>query len=100
MDVVYNHTHDANSSFNKIVPYYYYRYTSTGVNTSASGCGNDTASERYMFGKFMVNSVKYWASEYDLDGFRFDLMGLHDLDTMQQVENAVHTINPEAIIYG
>ena len=100
MDVVYNHTHDANSSFNKIVPYYYYRYTSTGVNTSASGCGNDTASERYMFGKFMVDSVKYWASEYDLDGFRFDLMGLHDLDTMQQVENAVHTINPEAIIYG
>ena len=100
MDVVYNHTHDANSSFNKIVPYYYYRYTSTGVNTSASGCGNDTASERYMFGKFMVDSVKYWASEYDLDGFRFDLMGLHDLQTIQEVENAVHTINPEAIIYG
>ena len=100
MDVVYNHTYAANSGFNKIVPYYYYRYTSTGVNTSASGCGNDTASERYMYGKFMVDSVKYWASEYDLDGFRFDLMGLHDLDTMQQVENAVHTINPEAIIYG
>jgi pullulanase len=53
-----------------------------------------------MYGKFMVDSVKYWSSEYDLDGFRFDLMGLHDLDTMQQVENAVHTINPEAIIYG
>ncbi len=100
MDMVYNHTHDANSSFNKIVPYYYYRYTSTGVNTSASGCGNDTASERYMYGKFMVDSVKYWASEYDLDGFRFDLMGLHDLATMQKVEAAVHTVNPEAIIYG
>ncbi len=100
MDVVYNHTYDANSAFNKIVPYYYYRYTATGANSSASGCGNDTASERYMFGKFMVDSVKYWATEYDLDGFRFDLMGLHDLATMQEVESAVHTVNPEAIIYG
>ena len=100
MDVVYNHTYDANSSFNKIVPYYYYRYTSSGANSSASGCGNDTASERYMYGKFMVDSVSYWAEEYDLDGFRFDLMGLHDLATMQEVENAVHAINPEAIIYG
>ncbi len=100
MDVVYNHTYDANSSFNKIVPYYYYRYTPTGANSSASGCGNDTASERYMFGKFMVDSVKYWAEEYDLDGFRFDLMGLHDLATMQKVENAIHSVNPEAIIYG
>ena len=100
MDMVYNHTYDANSSFNKIVPYYYYRYTPTGANSSASGCGNDTASERYMYGKFMVDSVSYWADEYDLDGFRFDLMGLHDLATMQKVENAVHAINPEAIIYG
>ena len=100
MDVVYNHTYDANSSFNKIVPYYYYRYTATGANSSASGCGNDTASERYMFGKFMVDSVSYWAEEYNLDGFRFDLMGLHDLYTMQDVEAAVHTINPQAVIYG
>jgi len=100
MDVVYNHTYDANSSFNRIVPYYYYRYTSTGANSSASGCGNDTASERYMYGKFMVDSTAYWMEEYDLDGFRFDLMGLHDLQTMQEVESAVHTINPEAIIYG
>ena len=100
MDVVYNHTYDANSSVNKIVPYYYYRYTSTGANSSASGCGNDTASERYMYGKFMVDSVKYWIEEYDLDGFRFDLMGLHDLETMQEVESAVHSVDPEAIIYG
>ena len=100
MDVVYNHTYDGNSSFNRIVPYYYYRYTSTGANSSASGCGNDTASERYMFRKFMVDSVSYWMSEYDLDGFRFDLMGLHDLATMQAVESAVHTIDPKAIIYG
>ena len=100
MDMVYNHTYDANSSFNKIVPYYYYRYTNTGANSSASGCGNDTASERYMFGKFMVDSTSYWVEEYNLDGLRFDLMGLHDLQTMQNVESAVHTINPSAIIYG
>ena len=100
MDVVYNHTYDANSSFNKIVPYYYYRYTDTGVNSSASGCGNDTASERYMYGKFMVDSTSYWVEEYKLDGLRFDLMGLHDLATMQEVETAVHTINPQAVIYG
>ena len=100
MDVVYNHTYDANSSFNRIVPYYYYRYTSTGANSSASGCGNDTASERYMYGKFMVESTAYWMKEYKLDGLRFDLMGLHDLETMQEVETAVHTINPQALIYG
>ena len=100
MDMVYNHTHDANSSFNKIVPYYYYRYTSTGANSSASGCGNDTASERYMFGKFMVESASYWVEEYNLDGLRFDLMGLHDVETMQEVESAVHARNPHAIIYG
>ena len=100
MDMVYNHTYDANSSLNKIVPYYYYRYTNTGVNSSASGCGNDTASERYMFGKFMVDSTSYWVKEYKLDGLRFDLMGLHDLETMQEIESAVHTINPNAVIYG
>lgn len=100
MDVVYNHTFDANASFNKIVPYYYYRYTTTGSNSSASGCGNDTASERYMFGKFIVDSTSYWLSEYNLDGFRFDLMGLHDLTTMQEVESALHTIDPTAVLYG
>ena len=100
MDVVYNHTYDANSNLNKVVPYYYYRYDSTGKNTSASGCGNDTASERYMFRKYMVDSVSFLASEYHLDGFRFDLMGLHDVETMQAIERAVHAINPNAIIYG
>ena len=100
MDMVYNHTYDGNSSFNRIGPYYYYRYTSAGLNTSASGCGNDTASERYMFGKFMVDSTAYWVEEYKLDGLRFDLMGLHDVATMQEVEAAVHAINPNAIIYG
>ena len=100
MDVVYNHTYDANSNLNKVVPYYYYRYTSTGANSSASGCGNDTASERYMYGKYMVESTAYWMEEYHLDGLRFDLMGLHDLKTMQRVESAVHTVNPYAVIYG
>lgn len=100
MDVVYNHTYDANSSLNKIVPYYYYRYTSSGENTSASGCGNDTASERAMYRKFMLDSLTYWMEEYKIDGFRFDLMGLHDLETMDQIEKALHAINPSAIIYG
>ena len=100
MDVVYNHTYDKNSSFNRIVPYYYYRYTNTGANSSASGCGNDTASERYMYGKFMVESTSYWMEEYNLDGMRFDLMGLHDLETMKEVEKAIHAVNPQAIIYG
>ncbi len=100
MDVVYNHTYDFNSSFNKTVPYYYYRYTKNAELSNASGCGNDTASERIMFRRFMLNSVKYWAKEYKLDGFRFDLMGLHDLETMKQIEKAVHQINPKALIYG
>ncbi len=100
MDVVYNHTFDSNANFNKIVPYYYYRYLPNGDNSNGSGCGNETASERVMFRKFMVDSVTYWASEYHIDGFRFDLMGLHDLETMQAIEQAVHAINPKAIIYG
>ncbi len=100
MDMVYNHTYRADSSFHKLVPYYYYRYTADGKNTSASGCGNDTASERYMFGKFMADSAAYWVREYRLDGLRFDLMGLHDLAAMQRVEAAVHAVNPHAILYG
>ena len=100
MDMVYNHTYDANGNLNKVVPYYYYRYESDGKNTNASGCGNDTASERAMFSKYMVESCAYWVKEYHLDGLRFDLMGLHDVETMQKVESAVHGINPSAIIYG
>ena len=99
MDVVYNHTYSADSNFSKAVPYYYYHYVGTEL-SNGSGCGNETASERAMFRKFMVDSVSYWAEEYHLDGFRFDLMALHDIDTMQAVEQAVHAINPHAIIYG
>ena len=100
MDVVYNHTYDGNSSLNRIVPYYYYRYTATGENANGSGCGNETASNRVMFRKFMVDSITYWQTEYRIDGFRFDLMGLHDIDTMQAIEVAVHANNPQTILYG
>lgn len=100
MDMVYNHTFDKDSNLNKIVPNYYYRYNADGSNSNGSGCGNDTASERYMFSKFMVDSVSYWVKEYKLDGLRFDLMGLHDIPTMQAIEKAVHAINPNAILYG
>ena len=100
MDVVYNHTYDTDSCFNRIVPYYYYRLANDGSWSNGSGCGNETASERAMFRKFMVDSVSFWAREYHVDGFRFDLMALHDVETMQAVESAVHAINPHAILYG
>ena len=100
MDVVYNHTYDANSCLNKIVPYYYYRYDALGQLSNGSGCGNETASDRPMMRKYILDSVTYWAKEYHIDGFRIDLMALHDMETMQAVEQAVHGINPNAIIYG
>lgn len=100
MDVVYNHTYDINSNLNKIVPYYYYRFTATGDSSNGSGCGNETASERKMFRKYMKDSVTYWMTEYHIDGFRFDLMALHDRDTMQQIEQVLHEINPSCLIYG
>ena len=100
MDMVYNHTYDTNSNLNKVVPNYYYRYNDDGSNSNGSGCGNDTASERYMYRKYMVDSVSFWVKEYKLDGLRFDLMGLHDVETMQAIEKVVHAINPKAIIYG
>lgn len=101
MDVVYNHVYDASSfSQTKIVPGYWFRTDGDGKLTSASGCGNDSASERTMVRKFIVDSVKYWASEYNLGGFRFDLMGLHDIETMRQVRAALDEIDPSIIIIG
>ncbi len=100
MDVVYNHTYSIDSCLNRIVPYYYYRFGADGSPSNGSGCGNETASDRVMFRKYIVDSVRYWAEEYKLDGFRFDLMALHDIDTMQAVEEAVHAVNPQALIYG
>lgn len=95
MDVVYNHTYNTNYCFNRLVPGYFYR---AGQNTS--GCGNDVASERSMVRKFIVDSVKYWADEYHLDGFRFDLMGILDVDTMNGVRAAVDTLDKNIFIYG
>ncbi len=100
MDVVYNHTYALDSWLNRIVPYYYYRFNYDGTVSNGSGCGNETASNRVMFRKYMVDSVKYWAREYGVDGFRFDLMALHDVTTMQEIEQALHAINPRALIYG
>lgn len=95
MDVVYNHTQTTDYCFNQLVPGYFYRPDSNG-----SGCGNDVASERSMVSKFIIDSVKYWASEYHLDGFRFDLMGLIDVDTMNGVRAALDEIDPTIAIYG
>ncbi|MEG2109987.1 type I pullulanase [Clostridium sp.] len=101
MDVVYNHTYESyDSIFNKVVPYYYYREDDNGNFSNGSGCGNETASERSMFRKFMIDSVCYFAKEYHIDGFRFDLMGLHDIDTMRQIREELNKIDASIIMYG
>ena len=101
MDVVYNHVADAgNFCFNKIVPGYFSRIHDDGSYQSNSGCGNDTASERAMVRKYIVDSVVYWAEEYHIDGFRWDLVGLIDYETINQVMAEVHSINPNIIFYG
>ncbi len=100
MDVVYNHTYSAvDSNFNKIVPDYYYRKDGDTF-SNASGCGNETASERAMMRKFIIDSVVYWATEYHIDGFRFDLMGIHDIETMNAVREALDKVDPTILIYG
>jgi len=100
LDVVYNHTADTNSNFNQFVPGYFYRHNPDGTYSNGTGCGNETASERPMMRKFMIGSVCYWAKEYHLDGFRFDLMGVHDIETMNQISAALHKIDPTIFIYG
>lgn len=85
MDVVYNHTFQTSSCFEKTVPGYYYRMTGASTYSNGSGCGNETASDKLMFRKYMIESVKYWAEEYHIDGFRFDLMGIHDITTMNTI---------------
>ena len=101
MDVVYNHVYNAEkNAFGQTVPGYYFRYNDDGSLTNGSGCGNDTASERKMMRKYIVDSVKYWANEYGIDGFRFDLMGLIDLETIREVREAVHKIDSSSIILG
>lgn len=101
MDVVYNHVYNASEhAFNKTVPGYYFRYDANGNLTNGSGCGNDVASERAMARKHIVDSVKYWATEYNVDGFRFDLMGLIDQTTMNQVRAALDEIDPSILVIG
>ncbi|HEY4196674.1 MAG TPA: type I pullulanase [Mucilaginibacter sp.] len=100
LDVVYNHTSDTSSNFNQFVPGYFYRHTAKGAYSNATGCGNETASEKAMMRKFMIESVVYWAKEYHLDGFRFDLMGVHDIETMNQISTALHKVDPTIFIYG
>ena len=101
LDVVYNHTYNIdNSNFQKTYPDYYYRKTADGAYSNGSGCGNETASEKPMMRRFMMESVKYWINEYHIDGFRFDLMGCHDIETMNQIRQMVNTIDPTIFIYG
>lgn len=101
MDVVYNHVSNAQSSnFEALMPGYYFRTTDDGGFFNGSGCGNETASDRYMFGRFMIDSVKYWTEEYKIDGFRFDLMALHDIDTMNSLYDELAAINPDVMVYG
>ncbi len=101
LDVVYNHTYDIeHSNFQRTYPDYYYRKTDDGQYSNGSGCGNETASDRPMMRRFMIESVKYWINEYHIDGFRFDLMGVHDIETMNAIRNAVDEIDPSIFIYG
>ena len=101
LDVVYNHTYNASTSaFEKTVPGYFYRMKPDGTFANGSGCGNETASNRPMMRKFMVESVLYWMREYHLDGFRFDLMGIHDIATMNEIRQEAQKLDPQVLIYG
>jgi pullulanase len=101
MDVVYNHVADAGkSNFNQLVPGYYFRHKKEGGFSDATACGNEVASELPMMRKFILESVLYWAKEYHMDGFRFDLMGVHDIETMNLISAELHKINPSILLYG
>ena len=101
MDVVYNHTGSTTESvFNRVVPGYYYRQNADGKYSDASACGNETASERAMMRKYMIESLRYWVQEYHIDGFRVDLMGIHDIETMNLISADLHAIDPTIFIYG
>ena len=101
LDVVYNHAFNTEeSNFERTVPGYFYRQTKDGKPANGSGCGNETASDRAMMRKYMVESVLYWINEYHIDGFRFDLMGIHDIETMNEIRAAVDKIDPSIFIYG
>ena len=101
LDVVFNHTFNIDgSNFQRTYPDYYFRKNADGTYSNGSGCGNETASEQPMMRRFMIESVKYWVNEYHVDGFRFDLMGVHDIETMNQIRAALDEIDPRIFIYG
>ncbi|WP_037570680.1 type I pullulanase [Spirochaeta cellobiosiphila] len=101
MDVVYNHTGQTqNSNFHQIVPNFYHRQWDNGEFANGSGCGNEIASEKEIVRQYILDSVLHWVREYHIDGFRFDLMGLHDIDTMNLIEKSLHEIDPSLLIYG
>ena len=101
LDVVYNHTYDIeHSNFQKTIPDYYYRKNADGTYSNGSGCGNETASDKLLMRLYMLESVKYWIKEYHIDGFRFDLMGVHDIETMNLIRKAVDEMDPTIFIYG
>ena len=101
LDVVYNHTFDINgSNFQKTYPDYFFRKNAEGKYSDGSGCGNETASDKELMREFMKESVAYWVNEYHIDGFRFDLMGVHDIETMNEIHDVVAQIDPTIYIYG
>ena len=101
LDVVYNHTYDIeHSNFQRTYPDYYYRKTADGQYSNGSGCGNETASDQPMMRQFMIESVKYWYNEYRVDGFRFDLMGCHDIETMNAIRAELNNLDPSILVYG
>ena len=101
LDVVYNHTTDASKTgFERTMPGYFYRMREDGTFFDGSGCGNETASEQAMFQKYMLESLEWWMKEYHIDGFRFDLMAIHDIETMNLISERLHAIDPEVVIYG
>jgi len=101
LDVVFNHTYDIeHSNFQRTYPDYYYRKTADGQYSNGSGCGNETASDQPMMRQFMIESVKYWYNEYRVDGFRFDLMGCHDIETMNAIRAELNKLDPSILVYG
>ena len=101
LDVVYNHTTDASKTgFERTMPGYFYRMRPDGTYYDGSGCGNETASEQAMFRKYMIESLEWWMKEYHIDGFRFDLMAIHDIETMNIISERLHAIDPDVLLYG
>lgn len=101
LDVVYNHTTDASKTgFERTMPGYFYRMNEDGSFCNGSGCGNETASEQEMFRKYMIESLEWWMKEYHIDGFRFDLMAIHDIDTMNEISERLHAVDLNVVIYG